>query len=92
MSAAALLRSSLAAQMRVRHRLGETSNSVIVSRSFARLRLRQRSGDMHMLYMAAFVGIGSGWYIFAPLFSGAAGGENSGETSTASTEGETPRP
>jgi hypothetical protein len=41
---------------------------VVEMRGFAKLRLRQRSGDMHMLYMASFVGVGSGFYIFKPLF------------------------
>ena len=59
---------------------------VIPSRGFARLRLRQRSGDMHMLYMAAFVGVGSGWYIFAPLMQESAGASDAADASSAESQ------
>ena len=59
---------------------------VIPSRGFARLRLRQRSGDMHMLYMAAFVGVGSGWYIFAPLMQESAGAADAADASSAESQ------
>ena len=41
---------------------------------------------MHMLYMAAFVGVRSGWYIFAPLMQESAGAADAADASSAESQ------